>query len=633
MKQPLLYVNDRLVDIDPATRVALTYQINEIGDLKDRRTLGTNRFTALFTYNNSDIFEYTDQVQSASSLINNRISARLVTEVDNYTGYVVVAGITEKGFDLQFLSGNAELFNIIKGKKLSDLNLTDINLPWDSLNMYDRYGAEESPTFLVVDSGELPETGRDVDVSKHYYSIYIHTLFERIITDAGFSFTGSMFQDYRYLNSFIPFTNKVPLKIDKIEDTLTWLTNEQEQIAVPITGYENLSFPKTIQDKKGQWNSSSNKFTAAMSGNISIAVNGQMNYSNPDFLVAYGYITVWINGVLVYTENLAIATGGTGTVLVNFSTSQNVYYGDEIEIKSSSYMTVPTTTAIYAAGLSVYINFNETDPTLPFGDYWNWKYNLPDLLQTDLFKTVLQLTGSIIDTDGHKKQVRIEKFESISENKNNAVVIDSYINKSPKELIDLHPDSYAQKNWLRFKKDDNVTEFFGDGSININDNTLNEEKEILKLPFAASESSVRLDGLNVATVLRIIDGNDVVPQPRILLKQIQNVFTPSGDGINLTSPTHGTVFNQDLYNGYFFDSLQDYSMSFDSIIKDNYISFLLMLNNYKKITPNFYFSPNFINQLDLFTPVFSQYFNSYFLINKITNYIPGYTCKAELIRI
>ena len=160
-----------------------------------------------------------------------------------------------------------------------------------------------------------------------------------------------------------------------------------------------------------------------------------------------------------------------------------------------------------------------------------------------------------------------------------------------------------------------------------------EEKEILKLPFAASESSVRLDGLNVATVLRIIDGNDVVPQPRILLKQIQNVFTPSGDGINLTSPTHGTVFNQDLYNGYFFDSLQDYSMSFDSIIKDNYISFLLMLNNYKKITPNFYFSPNFINQLDLFTPVFSQYFNSYFLINKITNYIPGYTCKAELIRI
>jgi len=633
MSQPLLYINDQLVDLDPATRVAVTYQINEIADLKDRRTLGTNRFNALFTDRNKAILNYANLVQSAETITKNTISARLETGAGTYTGYVVVVSVSDKGFDLQFLSGNAELFNIIKGKKLSDLDLTDISTWWSSLYMYDRYGAEESPTFLVIDDGNLPETGRDIDVSEHYYSIYIRTLFERIITDAGFTFTGSMFQDYRYLNSFLPFTNKVPLKIDNIEDTLAWLTNEQEQTAVPITGYESLSFPKVIQDIKGQWNNTNSKFTAAMSGNVNISVGGQMDYSNPNFLVAYGYITVWINGTLVYTENLAIATGGTGTVTVNFTTNQNILYGDEIEIKCSSFTTVPTTTATYKEGLSIYIEFNETDPTLLFGDFWNWKYNLPDILQTDFFKAVLQLTGSIIETDGLKQQVRIEKFQNIVANTNNAINIDSFINTSPKEAIDLHPDEYAQKNWLRYKKDDNVTEFFGDGNITINDNTLKDEKEILKLPFAASESSVRLDGLNVATVLRIIDGKDVTPQPRILLKQIQEVFTPSGDGINLTSPTHGTVFNQDLFNGYFIDPSLDYSMDFDSIINDNYLFFSLMLNNYKKITPNFYFSPNFINQLDLFDPVFSQYYNSYFLINKITNYIPGYTCKAELIKL
>jgi len=218
-------------------------------------------------------------------------------------------------------------------------------------------------------------------------------------------------------------------------------------------------------------------------------------------------------------------------------------------------------------------------------------------------------------------------------NKRRAINIDDFIDTTKKESIDLHPDSYCQHNWLRFKKDENVTEFYGDGDLTINDNTLAFEKKILELPFAASETSVKLIDLLVAAVLRIKDGAAVTPQPRILLPQLQEVSNPGGDGINLTSPTLGPVYNLDLYNGYFLDNTQGFSMDGNSILVDNYLDVSALLNAYKKVTGNYIFSTNFINQLDLFNPVFSQIYNSYFIINKIASYQPGKSCAVELIRI
>jgi len=144
---------------------------------------------------------------------------------------------------------------VIKGKKIADLGLSDLDILWDALNMYNSYGSADTPTFQIVDDGNLSNANRNVDVSQQYYSIYIRTIVERILTEAGFGYSGSMFDDYRYLNAFLPFANAKPRRSGDFI-IRAYLTNTEDIYFINNGDEKTIRFDDDAvigTDPTGQW--------------------------------------------------------------------------------------------------------------------------------------------------------------------------------------------------------------------------------------------------------------------------------------------------------------------------------------------------------------------------------------------
>ena len=183
---------------------------------------------------------------------------------------------------------------------------------------------------------------------------------------------------------------------------------------------------------------------------------------------------------------------------------------------------------------------------------------------------------------------------------------------------------------MRYAADDNVTDNIGDGYFTINDNTLIPEKDLFTLPFAGSDEATRLIGIKLAQVLRVKDGQTVKPKLRILLHG--SSFPSNTTPITLTDGT-GTSTQSSYLIGYFIGSDQTQNMGFNAHIKDDYRYIVSMLNDYSKMSLPMYFTPNFINQFDPFKLWYSHRYACYLWVNRISNYISGKKCSAEVVKL
>lgn len=124
------------------------------------------------------------------------------------------------------------------------------------------------------------------------------------------------------------------------------------------------------------------------------------------------------------------------------------------------------------------ISFGEKFPIVP---------NLPDIKQIDFIKAVASMVGLFALPDG-ENGIKFIPFDNLSANKSKAVdwtnrVIMAYNSVTPRNL-QYTLDNIAQNNWFRYKEDDNVMGNY-DGNIQVDDATIEYERDAITLPFSA----------------------------------------------------------------------------------------------------------------------------------------------------
>lgn len=145
-----------------------------------------------------------------------------------------------------------------------------------------------------------------------------------------------------------------------------------------------------------------------------------------------------------------------------------------------------TTTASQHADLNLTLSargkvyFGEKFPLVP---------NLPDIKQIDFIKAVASMVGLFALPDG-TNGIKFIPFDNLSANKSKAVdwtnrVIMAYRSVTPRSLK-YTLDNIAQNNWFRYKEDDKVTGDY-DGNIQVDDATIDYERDAIKLPFSACD--------------------------------------------------------------------------------------------------------------------------------------------------
>ena len=239
------------------------------------------------------------------------------------------------------------------------------------------------------------------------------------------------------------------------------------------------------------------------------------------------------------------------------------------------------------------ISFGEKFPLVP---------NLPDIKQIDFIKAVSSMVGLFALPDG-ENGIKFIPFDNLSANKSKAVdwtnrVIMAYNSVTPRNL-QYTLDNIAQNNWFRYKEDDNVMGNY-DGNIQVDDATIEYERDAITLPFSACSTK---GGVAYIPLYSYNDNGELQynkANPRILLL----------DG------TKG------IFKG----------LEWTTLIANNYQTYKGLINNAKIVTEYIRLNSIELRDLEMDIPVYLAQYGCYLAIIEIKTK-ENDICECKLLKL
>jgi hypothetical protein len=240
--------------------------------------------------------------------------------------------------------------------------------------------------------------------------------------------------------------------------------------------------------------------------------------------------------------------------------------------------------------------------------------------------------GLIPQTNNITKTVDFKQLSDMYKNRANAYDWTDKLDMSEDPEIVFTIGDYAQRNKMEYEEDETVLKDYGNGYIDIGNTTLEKEKILFTLPFAATQMVKRLKNLDVPRIkLRILGEIENNIEPRILILDRKNI---TGGNIKWFDWSDYISSSTSIPLCYFIVSGKTYNLGFnDNLITKWYPELTYLFDKSKKITALFNLNHTDIANIDMFIPVYLKQFSNYFIINKINNYIANKLTEVELIRM
>lgn len=675
MNESEIYINEKLLDLLPGTIIALTYQINDLGNLQDRQGSYSNAITVPKTNRNRSILEFAEQITSTGKSPYRKMpckyrrkGAELISK-----GFAIIED-SQDNFDITIYFSNALFFQAIQGLNLSDLDLTEFNFLYTLSQLITQISATSGTFYPIIDNNDdsalikdFSATGNTgglyVQFENLLPAIYVKNIIDRIFKEQNVKTGGKILGTETYLNLILPTYQQLKFSPKQIEDyhTAGAIANntfypqetagsfsDSKTIAVPFTG-KNIQFGTgfTFTDGLLVMNFNGNYFSLPYNTNLDINVLIDTTYS-----IGAGGGTFGDNFFLYDATSQTIlatlpAQTAPGTSVLNIQVS-NIDY-----VANHKLMVILLRFATPSIILPVTIN-NNSSFDIRLNDTITFNKNLPiypqsifkDMSQLDFIKSISNIFGLIPQYDEFTGTMNFIQFKELYENRSKAKDWTMKLDYNIIPKIEYRINSYAQNTYCRYNNDATVDPQpvfvagnsqpvnYGDGSFTVDDETLQLNTDMINLPYAGTKqsnySSSRL------SVIKILEGgkpkNSVVQ--RILIakeKDLKIRVCP-----NITNPQ---AFNAEFENcivPYFIDVDEDINLGFDNnLLKQQYNNLTeSMLKNVKMVTAYFRLTLADIAQFDHFIPVYLKQYGNYFYVNQIIEFVDEtVSTKVILIRL
>lgn len=263
--------------------------------------------------------------------------------------------------------------------------------------------------------------------------------------------------------------------------------------------------------------------------------------------------------------------------------------------------------------------------------------NLPNISMKNFLKAFAQMFGLILLPDAQSKDIRFVQFKEIVDNCSRAR---DWSDKFATDDVNVkfRLNEYGRTNNMKYLEDDNVTSGFGDSSFEIDDDNLQASKDVITLPFAASEQTTTAEGISMS-VIRFVDNNNnaIKPKPRVFYAYKTTADASSNDFFLDVYTSNNNLWNRfntkDYFKTYFVDDELNNLAFGNSLIQENYLELIASLQKTKIVTVELRLNATDVANFDFSIPVYFRQFAAYFYVNKISNWIDGKSCKVELLRI
>jgi len=590
-----LYINNILVEL-PDNSVSQTFQINDIGELKDRQANYSNNIKIPKTPKNVATFEMLGVAGNGTRIPYENVSVKYVVNgIELIANGKGVVKNTNNYYNLVVYDGNIDMLDLLGSKEIRTLDFSAYNHTLTNdvfLNSFTNtsgyiYGLG---SFYNGDNLAIQTT------SLKSPSFFVSTLFEMIFTQEGYTITGDIFTNADFLTRVTSVNNGY---IRTINDNLSSVYS-RDNSTDPVVNETFVS--STLKEYV------IDSYTAASSGTFNINLQGSIALTNytPD-----AFMLIKVNGDIVYQIAIDGAVNIVEDVLA--SSGENidiVLLMQSISVSSVETITFETnyTTFISLNDMNVDVNFN-----LLFGD----------IQRKDFIKDIVQRFCLMYRKVRNKNEFEFKQMKSLLNEKSLA---ENWSDKYSSFKNESYNSSYGQTNYMKYNydsNDSNIVETFGDGKMLVDNSNLQVDKTLFTSLFKASSNR---NGFYNLFHWNLID----------------DAKEPNNDGlrifkINLLSDSINYRFKETINNSATYTGSIAY-LNFDSInyqneIDNYYKDFNWLLNDYKMINLTLNLSLIDIYNLDFFKLKYFNQLGKYYYLNKIKKFKNNKTVTAELIEI
>jgi len=676
-----LYINDQLADLSDDSPIALTFQINNLAEVKNQQGNTSNQFKLPLTQRNRQILGFPDDVAFCTNLPYTQYQAKLMQDGLEIIPYGIgeLSGIDQDSANITILSGNVDFFDAIDGQLYDMGDKTSIWYSplwknYDHAWTVDNVALSQTKTdgwiYPAVDYGNFSEDfTRPIDVTTLRPGFFIKTAIDLLVKSAGYKATGSLLADPLYPLLIAQFSNgswEHGADYQNQPDILSCAATNGSNIQLNHPNDRNPAgrfvFSPT-SDPSQQF--SGGLFTAAQRGDYVITANfphvylyGKITGKHPTYL----HVTITIHtpgqpdiypAALDFNWDLGTwvrdpgTSGGSITGHVDIfkqtlSCQAELAAGQSVE---ANYTWLGDNPSYFVVFPGATFTVQAQNHLVKYTQQVQCERIFPDISQKDLLKDTLQRFGIVCQTDNATKTISFNSFRDIVSNIPKAKNWTSKCLDQGK-TISFQLGGYAQVNTLKYKTDDAVLPAgFADAVINVSDATLAATTDLFESQFAPTLNRPYTGG--TVAQIKMIDNSDgsndfnIGVSPRILIDQKLNL---NNKPVTFTDGSKSIVVNDWISTPYFYKPDGNYNLCFGDMptaagktlpgLKIKYYPELeKILQQTKKVVRYFLLSPRDILELDLLIPVYVEQDSAYYYINKIDAWRKGQPTKVELVKL
>ncbi len=190
-----LIIEGKEADLKANERIKLTRQVNDLREVKNKRTDFTNQFTLPYTPANNKIFEHVRIYSSTSTTPYRYLNCQLLLNGYPVTieGKIVLDKTDKRGYRVTVYAGLFNLFDELGNRKVSELNLTSLNHEQTHSEVVTRNSSLSDVFYPIYSDGySLDE---NVDIKRLVPFVRTDALLQAIVEQVGFTASGGFFTD------------------------------------------------------------------------------------------------------------------------------------------------------------------------------------------------------------------------------------------------------------------------------------------------------------------------------------------------------------------------------------------------------------------------------------------------------
>ena len=632
-----LYLADVLCDLDDDEVIPINKQTNDIAEMQDRQSDFTAQFKIRKTREMKALFELSGETGINTDFPFEDKTCKLIQDnIEIITGgEIILDKVDSQYYYTAIISGNKNFFKAIEKLKLSDLTLASTDHTWDLATMVGTHANDLNYVYPLCEPSDdggivVPplDTGDMAEVYGGYIWCFVKVkaIWDEIFTNSGFRCEGDILTDLIFTRLFMPLVN---LNVNAGSKYL-YVKHNHNNNNYPGALNIMIGGELIVGDALFQQMSA---YTAPYIATYTIMVKVRSPWVVPGSIKIYvKESSTFLDTELTLKSYRMILTGR------GRDNGEYIYEGTIAAAIPEFFYFYITTSTTYYWEISI---TNISNAKLAFGSDVVPHINLPEMTQIDFVKMICNMFGLIPEVVPRDRKVLFWNYLDLYYNIPNARDWSNYLSEMDDEMEFKFGD-YGQNNYFKYKASEDVIPDTGKGKLQIDDNTLVDEKDVINLPVSTCDEVTILNNIFSVNVSRInfnvydaetgvykvsesidprivyVDHSKVVASPPYeKTLRLRSGIPPAGAFSDISSPKIAT-------------SLE---VSFPYLLASNYsgLSRLLTKTNLRRAKFNL---PVYeVAGLKHHIPIYLSQYKAYFYVNKINNYVPGTLTTIELIKL